>query len=116
MQCLKCGKETTQQVFCEECLLKMKDCPIKPGTPVQLPDRREVAERRQIAKKPLSLKTKYARMKNWVKWLALALVCALAALAVVTALFLQQLRKPAPIAETEPDIGQNYNAVGFRMR
>ena len=40
MNCLKCGRETEEgQVFCEACREKMKDYPVKAGTPVRLPHR-----------------------------------------------------------------------------
>lgn len=42
MNCMKCGKTTTnEQVFCDDCLQVMAKHPVKPGTPVYLPQRQE---------------------------------------------------------------------------
>lgn len=42
MGCMKCGRETaSRQVFCEKCLDEMEKYPVKPGTVVRLPQRRE---------------------------------------------------------------------------
>ena len=38
MYCLKCGKDS-KEVFCEECRQTMEQYPVKPGTPVSIPDR-----------------------------------------------------------------------------
>lgn len=38
MYCLKCGK-TCKDVFCAECVQNMENYPVKPGTPVSIPDR-----------------------------------------------------------------------------
>lgn len=40
MNCLKCGKKTTdEQVFCDDCLSSMAAYPVKPDVHVQLPNR-----------------------------------------------------------------------------
>ena len=42
MNCMKCGRDLEPgQVFCAECLAEMEKYPVKPGTVVQLPRRRE---------------------------------------------------------------------------
>ena len=38
MACLRCGKSTTD-VFCDECKQDVKNYPVNPGTPVNIPDR-----------------------------------------------------------------------------
>lgn len=44
MFCMKCGREIEEgQVFCLECQRVMAKYPVKPGTVVQLPNRREPA-------------------------------------------------------------------------
>lgn len=64
MECLKCGKQTESDCcFCKECMAEMEKYPVKPGTPVQLPQRsarvnvgnsrpkkKTVTEQEQIAK------------------------------------------------------------------
>lgn len=55
MNCMKCGRETVEgQVFCNACLEEMEKYPVKPGTVIQLPRRRE---------DPAAKKT-YSRRKN----------------------------------------------------
>ena len=42
MVCMKCGsKLETEQAFCQDCLLEMEKYPVKPGTAVHLPIRKE---------------------------------------------------------------------------
>ena len=42
MNCMKCGRETVgNDVFCAECLAEMEKYPVRPGTVVLLPNRRE---------------------------------------------------------------------------
>ena len=38
MACLKCGRET-KEVFCDECKKNNDQYPVKPGTPISIPDR-----------------------------------------------------------------------------
>jgi len=49
MHCMKCGREIEEgQVFCIDCLHKMAQYPVKPGTVVQLPVRREQNMMRRV--------------------------------------------------------------------
>ena len=42
MNCMKCGRETAaDEVFCSRCLAEMEEYPVRPGTVVRLPRRRE---------------------------------------------------------------------------
>ena len=42
MYCLKCGREVYEdQVFCSDCIAVMEKYPVKPGTVILLPKRRE---------------------------------------------------------------------------
>lgn len=48
MFCMKCGREVGEgQVFCSDCLLEMAKYPVKPGTVVRLPKRREITNSRK---------------------------------------------------------------------
>ena len=48
MFCMKCGREVEEgQVFCSDCLLEMARYPVKPGTAIQLPKRRETPASRK---------------------------------------------------------------------
>lgn len=52
MYCLRCGKETPEEhVFCESCLQAMEQYPVKPGIPVQLPNRPVAAPSKKTGKK-----------------------------------------------------------------
>lgn len=52
MHCMKCGRDLEPgQVFCEECQAEMKKYPVKPGTVVQLPRRREEAPNKKAARR-----------------------------------------------------------------
>ena len=53
MPCMKCGKEVSEdQVFCEECLAEMERYPVKPDTPVLLPNRAPIAPQRKRRSQP----------------------------------------------------------------
>ena len=42
MGCMKCGRDLEEgQIFCANCLEVMEKYPVKPGTPVHIPVRRE---------------------------------------------------------------------------
>ena len=44
MSCMKCGREMSGEgVFCDECLAEMENYPVKPGTLVYLPRRKQEA-------------------------------------------------------------------------
>ena len=48
MFCMKCGREIEEdQVFCYDCLRVMAQYPVKPGTVIQLPKRRETPASRK---------------------------------------------------------------------
>lgn len=52
MNCLKCGKVTTnEQIFCDDCLQVMAQHPVKPGTPVYLPQREGAASPKKPSRK-----------------------------------------------------------------
>jgi len=47
--CMKCGREIDEgQVFCYDCLSDMAKYPVKPGTAIQLPKRRETVVTRKV--------------------------------------------------------------------
>lgn len=62
MNCIRCGKETEEnQVFCKDCLADMERHPVKPGTPILLPNREE----RGTTKRP-SFKISSSKWENQV--------------------------------------------------
>ena len=46
MACLKCGR-ATKDVFCDECKQIIDQYPVKPGTPVSIPDREAYFEQKR---------------------------------------------------------------------
>ena len=85
MNCMKCGRETVESdVFCAHCLTEMEKYPVRPGTVVQLPRRREEPAvkkshgRRKAAPPPEEQvkRLKKAVRKLWVAILVLVLLLA----------------------------------------
>lgn len=69
MSCMKCGKEVSAgQVFCDECLLEMEKYPVKPGTPVLLPNRptAPVVHKRRFYKRQRKPEEQLSTYKNWI--------------------------------------------------
>ncbi|MBE6942395.1 MAG: hypothetical protein E7455_08965 [Ruminococcaceae bacterium] len=93
MGCMKCGKKLGQsQVFCDECLEKMAQAPVEPGTVVKLPDRTEAPPSK---KKPLrrlyfwEAEDEIGTLRSKIRWLTFALVVAvLGFLVAVAVIFL----------------------------
>lgn len=107
MNCMKCGRETlSEQIFCEECLLEMEKYPVKPGTVVLLPHRREnPVSKKPVKRRTVSLEDQVKMLKRRVRILAVAAVL-FAALAAV-------LAYPAIryLMDDHFKLGQNYNVV-----
>ena len=76
MNCLKCGRETSsEQSFCQDCLLEMQKYPVKPGTVVQLPKRREgSASRRSVKRRSVSLEDQVKSLKKRIRLLTALLI------------------------------------------
>lgn len=111
MLCLKCGKETRgEQVFCEDCLQAMQTNPVKPGTVVQLPVRKDKPPVRKAARKPRVLppEEQIPQLRKLIRRLAIAvgvlsLLLCIAAAAAVHSYFREDANK---------NIGKNYTTVG----
>lgn len=88
MNCMKCGKETTQsQVFCDRCLEVMAQYPVDPATAFQLPQRKDLpADKKALRVKELSPKEALRRQRKLTRRLRIALLaaCALVVLLLVT--------------------------------
>ena len=99
VKCMRCGVETgTQKAFCQDCLASMAQNPVKPGTPVNLPDRKHIQEiHRPVRKKrEIPPEEQIARLKHTVHLLAMCLAAALAAAAIFGALLFVELTAPGP--------------------
>ena len=93
MNCMKCGRQLKdEQVFCPDCLAVMAEYPVKPGTPIQLPNHSEtpVTPQKHTRRKIRKPEEQIARLRTTVRWLTLALLVVLLAFA-VTALILVRL-------------------------
>lgn len=107
MSCMKCGRETAgDQAFCEECRLEMQKYPVKPGTVVLLPNRRET----HTVKKPpkrrnLSPEEQVKILKNRVRAFGIALLVCIAIILLLAYPALKSLQAD------NFKIGQNYTAI-----
>ena len=107
MNCMKCGRETpAEQVFCEECLLEMEKYPVKPGTVVFLPTRKDHTVLKKPTKKRIvSLEEQVRILKKRVRVLiTVLLLCVILILAMLYPT-VQYLR------EDHFKLGQNYTSI-----
>ena len=108
MYCMKCGQEIMgSQVFCNDCLAAMKQFPVAPGTPVQLPNRPAAWAAKKAApkKKALSPEEQVRRLQKLLKWLCLTVAALILALVFTVSALVSALSAPAP----DPNIGKNYS-------
>lgn len=107
MNCMKCGRETLAgKVFCEDCLLEMEKYPVKPGTVVFLPRRRENTTPKKTSKRrALPLEEQVKVLKKRVKILTVLLVLCIGILLAAAYPAVQHLR------EDHFKPGQNYTSV-----
>ncbi len=106
---MKCGVEIdAQQSFCDNCLTGMEKHPVKPGTPVVLPQKAYAApvKRSTNHRRPRRQEENISRLRIRLRLSAMLCVLLIAALALsVTYIWhLRQEATPAP-----PDPGQNYS-------
>ena len=107
MKCTKCGRETNgNAVFCGKCLDTMKQYPVKPGTVIQLPQRKKAPLKKSpFRKKLLQPEELVLKQRKTIKWLWTALICTFLLLCLSVAL-LFHLNRHTEVAAT---IGQNYS-------
>ena len=110
MNCMKCGREVALgQVFCKECLSVMEQHPVKPDTPVQLPNRAAMAAGRRSthSRKTRKPEEQISRLRKLVVIQTLALLAVLAGL-VITILIVS-----GQMGDIHPQVlpGQNYSTV-----
>ena len=109
MHCMKCGREIEEgQAFCIDCLHGMAKYPVKPGTVIQLPKRRETPTSRKTFswRKTLTPEEQIRKLK---KQLRVAYIMFL----VLLLLFCAALY-PAVLYLSEKDNflpGQNYSLI-----
>ena len=107
MNCLKCGRETKDdRVFCDSCLETMAKQPVRPGTAVTLPRRKDSSSPKKSKRHPAMApqdqirKLKKQRLGLWISVFLLSLAL-LGALAAGTYLYFCDAPKP----------GQNYEVA-----
>lgn len=107
MNCMKCGRENPSgQVFCEECLAEMEKYPVKPGTVVLLPRRRDYTVAKKTGKRrTIPLEEQVKLLKKRVKVLAISLFVCL--VLIVTGIFYMVDH----LSKTHFKPGQNYTSV-----
>ena len=107
MNCMKCGRETRDEnVFCQDCLLDMEKYPVRPGTVVLLPRRRESSIVKKIQTRHVpTAEEQIAFLRRWVLILSVVLGICIAAIALMI--------KPTMhyILDEHVEIGQNYSTV-----
>lgn len=108
MGCMKCGRDLEEgQIFCASCLEVMEKYPVKPGTPVHIPVRREdpparrASRRRKLSPEELIRKL---RRRNRVLF-------ALTVLLLVAALLLGSVAIQHFLEEKKFSPGQNYSPI-----
>lgn len=75
MKCMKCGTAVpSDQVFCESCREEMDRYPVRPGTPIQLPNHPEKNYAKNIHKKNRKPEETVANLRALIFWLILLIV------------------------------------------
>lgn len=85
MNCIRCGKETEENhVFCDECLKDMEQYPVKPGTPIVLPnpEERTVTKRASFKVAASKWEDRVFRLKYTIFWLVMICLMLSIALAI----------------------------------
>lgn len=106
MNCMKCGRETeNDQVFCQDCLQIMEKYPVRPGTVVFLPRRRETTIKKSVKRHSASTEEqiKLLRKRLAVMWFVLVL-CIAAILLMINPTLHYALDKHV-------EVGQNYSSA-----
>ena len=111
MNCYRCGRETVnEQVFCEKCLKTMQKYPIKPGTAVQLPDRKALERQASpVIRRQPSAEELVPQLRKTVRILVAAVSLLSITLGLTAWLLVRSslnVQLPAP-----GNMGRNYTAV-----
>lgn len=89
MKCLKCGSTINSgQVFCQVCQEDMDRHPVKPGTPIVLPNRPERPVGKSSHKRIRKAEDQIANLRSFIFWLLLLVVALITALAITVTMLL----------------------------
>lgn len=106
VSCLKCGRDTAEgAVFCETCLADMQAHPVRPGTPVVLPNRSGEPPKRSPKRRGPSPEDQLRAVKRRVRVYAALWLVTLCAMGVLTAVVWCSRAHPT----FRP--GQNYTSI-----
>lgn len=111
MKCMKCGRDTAdEQVFCQKCLEEMEKYPVRPGTVILLPRRRNEPAAKKATprrKQTLPLEEQVRNLKRSVRRLVVTVVLLLILLGISGYFAVIHL------LETETVLlpGQNYSTI-----
>ena len=106
MNCMKCGQETeNEQVFCQHCLQIMEKYPVRPGTVVLLPRRREAVVKKVVKRHTIAPEEQIKALRKQLAILWIVLVVCLAAIVLMMNPTLHYA------LDKHVEIGQNYTTV-----
>ena len=110
MNCMKCGREIALgQAFCKECLGVMEQYPVKPDTPILLPNRSALSTARRPShnRRPRKPEERIARLRKLVVIQTFALLLILIGFIVTVWVLTSE------IGDSHPSVppGQNYSTV-----
>ena len=111
MYCMKCGRETDDETaFCQNCLAEMEKYPVRPGTVVLLPRRREPSASKKTQKRhlPTADEQLIVLRKKLVVLSILLGIC-------VAAIVLMINPTMHYVLDEHVEIGQNYSSVVSTM-
>ena len=110
VNCMKCGKEVSEgQAFCQECLKVMEQYPVRSGTYVRIPPRKDYEDAKQPRrKKEMTQEEQIALLQVKVHWLSIAVVTLLAASILMGMFILKDLLLPEEPAIT---MSRNYTVT-----
>jgi len=85
MSCLKCGQEVSAgQIFCDSCLADMEKHPVKPGTPVIIPNYNKPLPSKRSHKRITKSQDLIAAQRRLIGWLLTTILILLLAVAALT--------------------------------
>ena len=107
MNCMKCGRETQDEnAFCPECLAEMEKYPVRPGTVVLLPRRRESTIAKKTGKRHVP--SQEEQINFFRKWAIIASVLVAICVAAIALMFGPTMHY---VMDEHYEIGQNYSSV-----